>query len=118
MRRCRCTCFPLSLAKRMPAPWSDANIPGRMSTGCLSGSWDLYRAESRRSHSGRCTWWGGKWRPDPNRAIAQAKRWQMKEPFAEVYVVCSNGMKAPLEELEQARASCVDQRLVSLKPRV
>lgn len=64
---------------------------------------DLYRAEAKRRHSGRVTSWKGKWRKDPNRAITQAKRWQMKEPFADIYVVCSNGMKAPLEEIQLGR---------------
>jgi hypothetical protein len=66
---------------------------------------DLYRAEARRRHSGRATTWKGKWRPDEDRAIAQARRWRKKEPFAEIYVVSWNGAKAALEELEQHLAS-------------
>jgi hypothetical protein len=66
---------------------------------------DLYRAEARRRHSGRATSWKGKWRPDPQRAIDQAKRWRVKEPFAEISVVSYSGMKATLEELETALKS-------------
>jgi hypothetical protein len=66
---------------------------------------DLYRAEARRRHSGRPTSWKGKWRPDPDRAIAQARRWRQREPFAEIYVVSWTGMQATLEDLEQALAS-------------
>ena len=66
---------------------------------------DLYRAEARRKHRGRWTSWEGKWRPDPERAIAQAQRWRRTQPFAEIYVVSSNGMKATLEELEQTKAA-------------
>lgn len=65
---------------------------------------DLYRAEAKRRHSGRATSWKGKWRPDPDRAIAQAKRWRMKEPFADIYIVASNGMKATLEDVEAAQS--------------
>jgi hypothetical protein len=64
----------------------------------------MYRAEAKRRHSGRVTTWRGKWREDPKRAIAQAKRWRRKEPFAVIEVVCSNGMRATLEETEQARS--------------
>ena len=66
---------------------------------------DLYRAEAKRRHSGRPTSWKGKWRPDPDRAIAQARRWRLKEPFAEITVVSYSGMKASLEELEAALKS-------------
>ena len=66
---------------------------------------DLYRAEARRKHRGRWTSWEGKWRPDPERAIAQAQRWRRKEPRADIHVVSWNGMKATLEELEQAQAA-------------
>src|SRR5215208_7128939 len=54
---------------------------------------DLYRAEAKRRHSGRPTSWKGKWRPDPDRAIAQARRWRLKEPFAEITVVSYSRMK-------------------------
>ena len=70
---------------------------------------DLYRAEAKRRHRGRGTTWTGKWRPDPRRAIDQAKRWRLKEPFAEISVVSYSGMKATLEELEE--------RTVARKPR-
>jgi hypothetical protein len=66
---------------------------------------DLYRAEAKRRHSGRATTWRGKWRPDPDRAIAQAKRWQLKEPFALIEVVSTNGMRATLEDMETARST-------------
>ena len=66
---------------------------------------DRYRAEAKRRHNGRATSWKGKWRKDPARAIAQAQRWQRTEPFAEVSVVCSNGLRATVEEMERARLS-------------
>jgi hypothetical protein len=66
---------------------------------------DLYRAEAKRRHSGRCTSWKAKWRKDPNRAIAQAKRWRQREPFAEISIVCSNGMKGTLDHLKAAQSS-------------
>jgi hypothetical protein len=66
---------------------------------------DLYRAEAKRRHSGRATTWRGKWRKDPRRAIEQAKRWQLKEPFAPIEVVSTNGMRATLEDMEAAQSS-------------
>ena len=66
---------------------------------------DLYRAEAKRRHNGRGTSWKGKWRPDPDRAIAQARRWRRTEPFAEIHVVSWKGAKATLEELEKELAS-------------
>jgi hypothetical protein len=66
----------------------------------------LYRAEARRKHRGRWTSWQGKWRPDPQRAIDQGQRWRRKETFTtEISIVCTNGMTATLEELEQAKAA-------------
>jgi hypothetical protein len=65
----------------------------------------VYRAEATRKHRGPATSWKGKWRRDPSRAVAQAKRWRVKEPFAEITIARSNGMKATLEELESALAS-------------
>lgn len=50
----------------------------------------------------------GKWRPDPQRALAQAKRW--REPVADISIVCSNGLKASLEELEKR----IDRRRTKL----
>ena len=67
---------------------------------------DLYRAEARRKHRRRWTRWEGKWRPDPQRAIAQAQRWRTREPFnTDIYIVSTNGMKASLEDIEQAKAA-------------
>ena len=63
------------------------------------------RAEAIRHHHGRAGRWQGKWRKDIAEAIAQAKRWQMKEPTADIYVVSDNGMRATLEELRTAPAS-------------
>ena len=64
-----------------------------------------YRAEAIRHHHGRASRWQGKWRKDIAQAIAQARRWQTKEPTAEVYVVSDNGMRATLEEVQRALAS-------------
>ena len=67
---------------------------------------DRYRAEAKRRHNGRATSWKGKWRKDPARAIAQAQRWRQRtEPLAEVSVVCSNGLRATIDEMERARLS-------------
>lgn len=62
----------------------------------------LYRAEALRDHNGRKSSWKGKWR-DRERAIVQAKRWQVREPKAVISVVSTNGMRATLEEMEQAQ---------------
>ena len=62
----------------------------------------LYRAEAVRKHRGRATTWRGKVTEDPARALAQAQRWRMKEPFGnEYYVVTIPGdKKVTLEDLE------------------
>jgi hypothetical protein len=44
----------------------------------------------------------GKWRKDLKRAIEQGKRWQRTEPFAQIHIASTNGMKATLEEIEAA----------------
>jgi len=61
----------------------------------------LYRAEATRRHSGRGTKWRGKWHPDPTRAIAQAQRWRVKEPFALIEIATHDGQKVPLADLER-----------------
>jgi hypothetical protein len=66
---------------------------------------DLYRAEARRTHNGHGTNWKGKWRKDRDRAVAQALRWRTTNPFAEISIVSTNGMKASLDELEAAQGT-------------
>jgi hypothetical protein len=61
---------------------------------------DYFRAEATRKHRGRASKWKGKWRKDLKRAIEQGKRWQRTEPFAQIHIVSTNGMKATLEEIE------------------
>lgn len=61
----------------------------------------LYRAEATRTHSRRTTKWRGKWRPEMRRAVEQAKRWRRREPFAEIEIVSSSGMRATLEEIDK-----------------
>jgi hypothetical protein len=63
---------------------------------------DLYRAAAIRRPHGRSGRWQGKWRKDFAQAIAQAERWQTKEPQADVYVVSDSGMRAALEEVQRA----------------
>ena len=65
----------------------------------------LYRAEARREHNSRVSVWRGKWKKDREQAIAQAKRWQVREPKAVISVVSTNGMRATLEEMDKAQAS-------------
>ena len=48
----------------------------------------------------RVSRWEGKWRKVPNRAIEQAERWRTKDPFADIYIGASNGVKVTLEELK------------------
>jgi hypothetical protein len=49
-----------------------------------------------RRHSGRATTWKGKWGPDLQRTVAQAKPW--RAPVVGISIVGSNGLKAALEE--------------------
>jgi hypothetical protein len=61
----------------------------------------LYRAEALRKHQRRKTTWKEKVTEDPSRALAQAKRWRLKEPGAEYYIASLPGdKKVPLEDLE------------------
>jgi len=65
----------------------------------------LYRAEAQRRHSGRATTWRGKWCKDPAKAIAQAQRWERREPAAKINIVTLDGGKVSLRELERQRLS-------------
>jgi phage baseplate assembly protein gpV len=61
---------------------------------------DYFRAEATRHHRRTASKWTGKWRKDLKRAIEQGRRWQLTEPFAQIHIVSTNGMKATLEEIE------------------
>jgi hypothetical protein len=65
---------------------------------------DFYRAEATRTHRHRSSKWRGKWKKDVRLAIARAQRWQRREPFAVIEIVSTNGMRATLQEMENAQA--------------
>jgi hypothetical protein len=66
---------------------------------------DYYRAEATRTHRRKASKWRGKWTKDIKLAIAQGQRWQRREPFAQIEIVSTNGMRATLEEMEEAGKS-------------
>jgi hypothetical protein len=66
---------------------------------------DYYRAEARREHRRRTSVWRGKWKKDVKLAIAQGQRWQRREPFALIEIVSTNGMRATLQEMDQAHVT-------------
>jgi hypothetical protein len=66
---------------------------------------DLYRAEATRTHRRKASKWRGKWKKDVKPAIAQGQRWQRREPFALIEIVSTNGMRATLQETEQAHVT-------------
>jgi hypothetical protein len=71
------------------------------------------RAEARREHRRRVSDWRGKWK-DIQLAIAQGQRWQRREPFPQIEIVSTNGMRATLQEMEQARGR---HKKSALRPR-
>jgi hypothetical protein len=52
---------------------------------------DYFRAEATRTHRRRSSKWRGKWKKEQKQAIAQANRWQLREPFAEISIVSTMG---------------------------
>lgn len=57
-------------------------------------AWPMYRAEARRRHNGKVSVWRGKWRKDPKDALAQAMRWQKREPLAEISIAAHDGSRS------------------------
>jgi hypothetical protein len=47
----------------------------------------------------------GQWKKDVKLAIAQGQRWQRREPFALIEIVSTNGMRATLQEMDQAHVT-------------
>jgi hypothetical protein len=50
-----------------------------------------YRAVAVRYFKGKPSYWYGKWRTQPEPAIAQAERWVMKHLIPNTFVQCEDG---------------------------